>query len=82
MVTECKRIPDYFSQASLWCIITSYQLNGAAKMELNQERQLEAAKLLKQMVVTLQQNIEDNKLSQDEINSVIGDVLQLIVDNF
>jgi predicted XRE-type DNA-binding protein len=51
-------------------------------MELNQERQLEAAKLLKQMVVTLQQNIEDNKLSQDEINSVIGDVLQLIVDNF
>lgn len=51
-------------------------------MELNQERQLEAAKLLKQMVVTLQQNIEDNKLSQDEINSVIEDVLQLIVDNF
>lgn len=51
-------------------------------MELNQERQLEAAKLLKQMVVTLQQNIEDNKLSQDEIDSVIEDVLQLIVDNF
>ena len=51
-------------------------------MELNQERQIEAAKLLKQMVVTLQQNIEDNKLSQDEIDSVIEDVLQLIVDNF
>ena len=44
-------------------------------MELNQERQLEAAKLLKQMVVTLQQNIEDNKLSQDEIDSVIKEAV-------